>query len=140
MIVNFTHSHVNEENVPSYASYYADDTSIAHLMECSVESNKDIYYVGDQYVFYGRIKSFYDLPDLSLTFTVIKNSDDQVIYERVYGPGDIEAGRVYYPVFLRSTVGAGASHEEYTLMLQVSSSPGIVIASSSKVITVIPEK
>jgi hypothetical protein len=140
MIVNFSHSHINEDTVPSFASHYADDTSIAHLMECSIKSNKDVYYIGDQYVFYGRIKSFYNLPDLFVTFTVIKNSDDQVIYQKDYGPADIEAGRIYYPVFLRSQVGAGAPYEEYTIKLQVSSSYGVVIASSSKIITVIPEK
>lgn len=133
MIVNFTHQSISEESVQSFANYYAENTSMALLMESSVTTNKELYKPGDYYAFYGSGISYYSFTDLTARLTV-KNSSNRIVYLRNYGPGDITAGQTFNLTLLKGTVSP--SPDNYTLMFQIFSPFGIVVSSSSKTITV----
>jgi hypothetical protein len=135
MIVNFTHQPINEESIQSFASYYAENPSIALPMECSVTANKDLYYPGDYYAFFGSGISYYDLTDLTAKF-VVRNSLNRVVYERNYGPGSMTAGQTFNLTLLTGTIQLDALPDQYTILFQLLSPFGIVIASSHRVITV----
>ena len=133
MIVNFTHQPIDEESVQSFANYYAEDKSIALLMDSSVTTNKEVYNPGDDYAFNGSGISYYNLTGLTARLTV-KNSSNRTVYRRDYGPGDITAGQTFNLTLLKGTVSP--SPDNYTLTFQIFSAFGIVISSSSKTITV----
>jgi len=137
MIVNFTHQPLDEESVQSFANYYAENTSMALLMESSVTTNKDLYKPGDYYAFYGSGISYYKLTGLTARLTV-KNSSNRTVYQRNYGPGNISANQTFNVTLLTGTIGPDSVPDEYTLLLQLFSPVGIVIASGSKVITIAP--
>ena len=133
MIVNFTHQPIDEENIQSFANYYADNPSIALPMECSVTANKDVYKPGDYYAFYGSGISHYGLTRLTARFTVT-NSLNWIMYRRDYGPSNITAEQTFNLTLLKGTVAPSPGN--YTLLFQIFSQFGIVISSSSKTITV----
>jgi len=133
MIVNFTHQPISEESVQNLASYYAENKSMALLMETSVSTNKELYMPGDYYAFHGSGISYYDFTDLTARLTV-KNSSNQMVYRRDYGPGDIAAGQTFNLTLLKGIVTP--SPDNYTLIFQIFSPFGIAMSSSSKTITV----
>lgn len=135
MIVNFTHYPIDEESVQQFAGYYADNTALALLMECSVATNKELYKPGDYYAFYGSGKSYYNFIGLTATLT-IKNSSNRIVYQRGYGPGNIMAGQTFNLTLLTGTVGSDSVPDKYTILFQIFSSVRIVLASSSRAITV----
>lgn len=137
VIVNFTHQLIDERSVQSFASYYADNTSIALLMECSMTTNKEeAYKPGDYYAFYGSGISYYDLTGLTAGFTV-KNSSNSVLYRRNYGPGDITGEETFSLTLLSGNVSPDAISDNYMIIFQISSFAGIVIAFSNQTVTVV---
>ena len=104
-------------------------------MKCAVTTNKDVYKPGDYYVFYGSGVSYYSLTELTARLTVM-NSSNRIVYRRDYGPGNIAAGQTFNLTLLEGTVGPDAVPGNYTVLLRIFSPFGIVIASSSRAITV----
>ncbi|MFQ6063893.1 MAG: hypothetical protein ACE5L6_00280 [Candidatus Bathyarchaeia archaeon] len=134
-VLNFTHQPTDEESVQSFAGYYAENAEMALVMECSVTTNKDLYQPGDDYAFYGSGLAYYNLTELEARLTV-KDGSNRLIYRQDYGPANIMAGQVFNLTLLEGTVGLDAVPGNYTVSLQISSPFGIVIASSSRMITV----
>jgi len=135
MLVNFTHQPIDETNVHDFAKYYADNPSTALLMELSVTSNKDVYIPEDYYAFYGSGVSYYNLTRLTGRLTV-KNSSHRIIYQQEFGPANTTAGQAFNVTLLTGTVKSDAILGSYTVLFQIFFPYGIVIASSSRVITV----
>jgi hypothetical protein len=133
MIVNFTHEPINEKTAQSFADYYADNPSIAGPIESSVTTNKDLYNPGDYYVFSVSGISHYNVARITARFTVV-NSSNRTMYRQNYGPGNIAAGQTFKLTLLKGIVAP--IPDDYTVSFQILSPFGIVISSSSKVITV----
>lgn len=137
MIIKLTHKPVTESIVSAFADYYADDTSIALLMQTSVTSEKDTYYPGDSYVFRGSGISYYNLPNITGRFTITKHSNDQITFEKKFGPKDIFEGQTFNNVLLEGFIGLDAPVETYTALLEIYSPFKITISTSEKIIEVI---
>jgi hypothetical protein len=138
MIVNFTHQPLNEENILNFANYYAEGSSVALTMECSITGNKDVYKLGDYYTFYASGISYYALTNLRAKF-VIKNNINQVIYEQNFGPANIKAGQTFNVFLLSGKVNQNSVPGNYKLSFQIRSSVGILITFGNKAITVATE-
>ncbi|UCC33967.1 MAG: hypothetical protein JSW53_02910, partial [Candidatus Bathyarchaeota archaeon] len=132
-LVNFTHQLTTVENVKSFASYYGENTEKALLMQCSVTTDKDVYEPGDSFVFYGSGASYYDFSELTAKATVT-DSSNQVVSRKKYGPANITADQPFNMTLLEGTVKPNP--DDYTIMFQVFSRFGVIIASSSKAFAV----
>ena len=135
MILNFTHQPIDKESVQGFANYYADNTSLALLMECLVTTNKDLYKPRDYYTINGCGVSYYNLISLTGRLTV-KNSSNRIVYQRNYGPANITAGQSHNVTLSAGTLGSNSVPDNYIVSFQIFSPVGIVVTSSSKVITI----
>ena len=133
MIINCTHQSIDEESLKSFASYCADNMSIALPMECSITTDKDLYKPGDCYSFYGSGTVHYDFTRLTARFSVT-NSSGWIMYRRDYGPGNVTANQTFKQLLLNGIVSSNPGN--YTSAFQIFSQYGIIISSSSKTITV----
>lgn len=136
IVINFTHEPLNEIVVQNFAKYYASNTSMSSLMNCSVTTNKQVYSPGDSFVIYGSGTAYYNLTGL-MAKLIIKNSLDGTIYQQSYGPGNITSGQLFFLTLLTGKVGSDVATGNYAVTFQILSSAKIMIASDSEVITVI---
>lgn len=135
VLLGFTHQPIDETYLQSFATYYANDPTIALLMKCSISSNKDVYQIGDDYAFHGTGISYFNLTGVTARLTV-RNSLNRVAYQRDYGPGSIMEDQTFNVTLLTGTIGPAP--DNYTLLLDMFSPSGIKIASDDKTITILP--
>jgi hypothetical protein len=134
-LVSFSHQQLNDQTLTEFADYYADNPFIAPLMEVTVSSAKDTYTPGEYFAFLGSGVSYYNLADLIGKITV-NNSLNNTVYQRNYGPGSTTAGQAFSIILLSGTVQP--LPDDYTFIFQISSKDGVLIASSTKTITIKP--
>jgi hypothetical protein len=135
IVVNFTHQSMDEDLVQNFTRYYAENPSVALLMNCSVTTNQDAYRIGDYFAFYGSGSSYYNLTRINPRLNV-RDSTGRVVYQRDYGWANVIAGQTFNGTLLTGTIPPYAVPGDYTVLLEICSAHGIALASSSKMITI----
>ena len=134
-LVSFTHQELGNQTLKDFASYYANNPSIAPLMEVTVSSAKDNYDPGEYIAFFGSGVAYDSMTGL-MGKIVVKNPLNQTVYQQTYGPGTIAGGQTFNITLFSGIVQPFPN--DYTFSFQVFSQDGVMIASDSKIITVNP--
>jgi hypothetical protein len=135
MLINLTHQPADEASFQDFARYFADNPSIGSIMKCSIGTNKDVYSPGDYYAFQVNGTSFYDLTEIKAKLTA-RNSSNQTIYQKEYGPANTTSGATFKITVLSGTIPTTPTPGNYTISFEIFSPFGIVIASDAKTITI----